>query len=63
MVEAVVQLYQFAISQKYHEPKNSQISGFLYPFSDPPKFDKENPDILSLPYGGYAVSQNEAVEI
>ena len=63
VIEAVKQLYQFAISQRYHEPKGSQISGFIYAFVDPSKFDKEKLNILSIPYGGYAVSQNEAVEI
>jgi hypothetical protein len=63
VVEAVLELYKFAISQNYHQASGSQISGFLLPFVDPPRFDREGPDIANIPYGGYAVIQNDLAEI
>ncbi len=61
--KAVKDLYDFAISQNYFQAENSQISAFIYPFINPPKFDSDNPSLETIPYGGYAVSQNGSVEI
>jgi hypothetical protein len=65
VVSAVRELYNFAISQKYYESDQSQISGFLYPFMDPEPYNKENPNIAAMPYGGFAVygSRTNQVEI
>lgn len=63
VVDAVKSLYEFAISQNYHTSENSQISGFLYPFIDPQKFNKANPNLNAIPYGGYAIIQNDEAEI
>ena len=61
--KAVRELYDFAISQNYSQTANSQTTAFIYPFIDPPKFNDENPNLEMIPYGGYAVSQNEGTEI
>jgi hypothetical protein len=58
VVGAVRELYEFAISQGYQEVPDSQITGFLYPFQDPEPYDKENPNVLAIPYGGTAVYQS-----
>ncbi len=58
VVSAVKELYEFAISQGYQDVPDSQISGFLYPFQDPEPYDKNNPNIMAVPYGGTAVSQS-----
>lgn len=63
VIEAVEKLYRFAVSQDYHKDKQSQISGFMYPFIDPGKVDKINLDISKIPYGGYAIVRNDTVEI
>jgi hypothetical protein len=63
VVDAVKNLYEFAISQNYQTVKNSQISGFLYPFIDPEKFDKKNPNLAAIPYGGYGIIFNDTAEI
>jgi|GEM_PF-3753814 pyruvate,water dikinase len=63
VTSAVKKLFEFAISQGYHLKENSQVSGFIYPFIDPEKYNKERPDVLNIPYGGYAVTENGNVEI
>jgi pyruvate,water dikinase len=63
VVESVIKLYEFALTQNYHISAQSQISGFLYAFVDPEKYNKQAPNILAIPYGGYAISSNDQVEI
>lgn len=63
VVDAVAKLYQFAISQNYHKSEGNQISGFLYPFIDPEKYNKKNPNVAAIPYGGYAIFDSDKAEI
>lgn len=63
VVDAVRELYKFAIEQNYQKDKKSQISGFLYPFIDPEKYNKQKPNISAIPYGGYAIFESDRVEI
>ncbi|OGM22326.1 hypothetical protein A2961_00455 [Candidatus Woesebacteria bacterium RIFCSPLOWO2_01_FULL_39_21] len=65
VVNAVCELYSFAIKQGYAKDPKSQISGWLEPPSlilDIEKF-KENPQSTMIPYGGYAISENGITEI
>ena len=65
VVQAVKDLFQFAIDQKYHEVKNSQISGWIEPPStllDVEKFEKDPANTL-IPYGGYGIFENGNVII
>ena len=55
----------FAIKQEYDKGPESQISGWMEPPStilDHDKFEKD-PTLVSIPYGGYALSENGFVEI
>jgi hypothetical protein len=63
VVDAVTKLYNFAISQDYYKSQNSQISGFIYPFIDPEKYNKKNPNVSAIPYGGYAIFESNKVEV
>jgi pyruvate,water dikinase len=65
VVDAVKELYSFAIKQEYDKGPESQISGWMEPPStilDHDKFEKD-PTLVSIPYGGYALSENGFVEI
>ena len=64
VVSSVKELYDFAISQKYHQKTNAQISGFIHPAIGDKKFDKGKAiNIAKIPYGGYAVISNNKIEI
>lgn len=63
VIDSVRELYKFAEAQNYHKDSGSQISGFLYPFIDPEKYNKQSPNISAIPYGGYAIAENGSVEI
>ena len=60
VIDSLKKLYDFAIEQKYHTLKGSQICAFIYPFADPEPIDASK-TISSLPYGGYAVPLNDDV--
>lgn len=63
VLKAVEELYRFAITQKYHEPNGSQISGFIN--RDVFVASLANDGTISgiVPYGGYAISNNGKTEI
>lgn len=59
IIDAVKQVFLFAISQGYDRIAENQISGFLYEFIDPPMIDKKNLQRAFLPYGGTAIFIND----
>ncbi len=65
VIAAIKDLFKFAIDQKYHEVKDSQISGWIEPPStvlDLEKFEKDPASTL-IPYGGYGILLDERVVI
>jgi len=65
VVDAVRELYAFAVKQNYHASSDSQVSGWLEPPStvlDLEQFTKD-PAATRIPYGGYAINENGLVEI
>ena len=61
---SVKELYDFAISQKYHQKTGAQISGFIHPAIGDKKFNKGKAiNIARIPYGGYAIINNNKIEI
>ncbi len=65
VVQAIFDLFKFAVDQKYCDVDGSQISGWIEPPStilDLDKFDK-TPETVAIPYGGYAVAVDGTVEI
>src|SRR3989344_4759163 len=65
VITAIKDLFKFAIDQKYHEVKDSQISGWIEPPStvlDLEKFEKD-PESTLIPYGGYGVFLDDKVII
>ncbi len=63
VIDAIKQTYEFAITQKYHEVKNSQIGIFFHASIGTPKYPEVNQDVSLVPYGGYAINENGFVEI
>lgn len=63
VIKSITDLFRFAVSQNYHTAKESQITGFLYPFIDPEKYDKKHPNNAAIPYGGYAIYESNQAEI
>lgn len=59
VVEAIIKIYKFAIEHEYYRDKNSQICAFFYPFADPEPLELPLKSSAALPYGGYAVPNNE----
>jgi len=65
VITAIKDLFKFAIDQKYHEVKDSQISGWIEPPStvlDLEKFEKD-PESTLIPYGGYGIFLDDKVLI
>ena len=65
VINAIKDLFQFAIKQKYHEIEGSQISGWIEPPSIVLDADKllHDPESVQIPYGGYGISENGRVTI
>ena len=65
VVQAIKDLFQFAIDQKYYDVAGSQISGWIEPPStvlNVGQFQK-NPYETRIPYGGYGIFENGKVTI
>lgn len=65
VLDAVRELYAFAVKQNYHASPDSQISGWLEPPSTILDLDqfRKDPAATRIPYGGYAINENGLVEI
>ena len=64
VIDSVKELYDFAISQKYHQKAGAQISGFIHPAIGDKKFNKgEVINVAEIPYGGYAIINDNKIEI
>ncbi len=63
IIKAIKEIYSLAISQNYHQDKNSQITGFLHASIGTPLLNKSRIIPGQVPYGGYAIKENGNVEI
>lgn len=65
VLQSARDLYDFAIKHEYNKDSKSQISGWIEtptPLLDEESF-KKDPTSVFIPYGGYAVCDNNAIEI
>ncbi len=65
VINAICDLFQFAISQKYNLVPGNQISGWIEPPSTVLDLDRfeNNPANTIIPYGGYGISENGRIII
>ncbi len=59
VINAIKEIYNFAIKHEYYLKKNSQIAVFIHPFVDPKPFLIPIKPSTLLPYGGYAAPLNK----
>lgn len=59
MESSLIELYNFALENKYTARKGAEIAAFLYPFADPEPIEVPVKQDAVLPYGGYAHPLND----
>jgi len=59
VIDAIKEVFNFAIEHEYYLKKMSQICAFFYPFADPKPLSLPIKTEAVLPYGGYAVPLNK----
>lgn len=59
VLQAITDIYDFAIDNEYHVKDMSQIAVFIHPFADPKQLTFPIKPGATLPYGGYAAPLNK----
>lgn len=57
VIDSIIEIFKYAIDNKYDQHKGCQIVAFFHPFADPKPID-DITKVIDFPYGGYAAPLN-----